>query len=475
MKRGITVRKLLICALALGGFAASAQAADLSVDSLKDPLPEKLSFAGVTVYGTVDVGYGWQSAGLPESSAFPAGLNYLQSSSAYTRPVSGLTNNAMSQSTIGVKVEEAIGLGFTAIAKADTGFNPLSGELSDGCKSLQLLAQSGAPHAAAYGDSSRCGQAFNGVAYAGLSNSSYGTLTVGRQQSLMLDGVANYDPQKGSYAFSPIGYSGTGAGGIGSTETARWDNSAKYVYQFGPAHAAAMYSSGGSGTALQNDAAYKGFALDAFYTKENGAVNAASATGGVLNALVTNNEAWSVMGKYTYDFGGSFKDDEPGAKLTFFAGYVHTDMGNPGSSESSYGNAANNGTTIGNYGFSTGLYAAAPFVTDKILQTEWAGASYATGPWTLTGAYYHMSQDAFKTTGTWGGSSGSAACVSTNVNCAGNLNWGSFTVDYAFNKHFDVYSGISYSQLDGGLASASGTAYPHLDNTSVVSGLRLKF
>ena len=67
-KRGITVRKLLICALALGGFAASAQAADLSVDSLKDPLPEKLSFAGVTVYGTIDVGYGYNSHGLPESS-----------------------------------------------------------------------------------------------------------------------------------------------------------------------------------------------------------------------------------------------------------------------------------------------------------------------------------------------------------------------------------------------------------------------
>ncbi len=56
------MRKLLICALALGGFAASAQAADLSVDSLKDPLPEKISYAGVTLYGTVDVGYAYQDA-----------------------------------------------------------------------------------------------------------------------------------------------------------------------------------------------------------------------------------------------------------------------------------------------------------------------------------------------------------------------------------------------------------------------------
>ena len=42
------MNRLVICALALGGFAASAQAADLSLDSMKDPLPEKISYAGVT-------------------------------------------------------------------------------------------------------------------------------------------------------------------------------------------------------------------------------------------------------------------------------------------------------------------------------------------------------------------------------------------------------------------------------------------
>ena len=55
------MRKLLICALALGGFAASAQAADLSVDSMKDPLPDTLTYKGVTIYGTIDVGYAYQT------------------------------------------------------------------------------------------------------------------------------------------------------------------------------------------------------------------------------------------------------------------------------------------------------------------------------------------------------------------------------------------------------------------------------
>ncbi|MGA7325253.1 MAG: hypothetical protein WBX25_12365 [Rhodomicrobium sp.] len=53
------MKKFLVCALALGGFAASAQAADLSLESLKDPLPETLTYKGVTIYGSIDVGYAY--------------------------------------------------------------------------------------------------------------------------------------------------------------------------------------------------------------------------------------------------------------------------------------------------------------------------------------------------------------------------------------------------------------------------------
>ena len=123
------MRKLLICALALGGFAASAQAADLSVDSLKDPLPEKISFAGVTVYGTVDVGYAYQEHGYSVSSTFYTGLDYATyGANEPAGHICDLTNNAMSQSMVGVKVEESVGMGFVALAKIETGFNPISGE-----------------------------------------------------------------------------------------------------------------------------------------------------------------------------------------------------------------------------------------------------------------------------------------------------------------------------------------------------------
>ena len=53
---------------------------------------------------------------------------------------------------------------------------------------------------------SRAGQFDNSVGYIGLSNATFGTLTVGRVTSLTLDGVIGYDPMGGSYAFSALGY-----------------------------------------------------------------------------------------------------------------------------------------------------------------------------------------------------------------------------------------------------------------------------
>ena len=85
-----------------------------------------------------------------------------------------------------------------------------------------------------------------------------------------------------------------------------------------------------SGTPLARNvgATYKGFSLDGYYTKENGAVGAGSLSAAQLAAdasrndpprltgTITDNEAYSVMGKYTFDFGGGFKDEGHAPKLT---------------------------------------------------------------------------------------------------------------------------------------------------------------
>jgi len=395
--------------------------------------------------------------------------------------ISALTNNALSQSTIGVKIEENIGMGFAAIGKIETGFNPLSGELSDGCKSLVELsnAVSNKTPIPSFGDSSRCGQALNGEVYAGVTNAAYGTLTIGRQNSLDLAAMANYDPMGLSYALSLIGYSGGAGGGVGSTEAARWDNSIKYSYQYGPAHAAVMYSDGAQDSAIHGSAwgvdagvTWHGFSVDAIYTKENNTVNSLSGIAGGLdvNALeywMSNNEAWTIMGKYVWDFGGGYKDGGCGlkdlcdsAKLTLYGGYQHTDMtaGDQGT--------ALDGTTIGGYILADKVFS---LLTTRTLETEWAGAKYETGPWAFTGAYYHFTQNAFVTT--------NGNCAANAGHCAGSYDQWSALVDYTFNKHFDVYAGVTDSTVSGGFAHSitSGAAYLATDNVTFVTGMRLKF
>ena len=346
------MRKLLICAAALGGFAASAHAADLGIDSLKDPLPDTLTYKGITIYGTGDVGYAYQSAGLPYSATFFPGLSWITNGGPGYRSISTLTNNAASLSEIGVKVEESLGMGFVAIAKAGTGFNPLGGELADACKAkIQAATLAASGHTpTASGEGPLCGQALNTEVYGGLSNSAYGTLTIGRHASLMNEGVGNYDPNHGSFAFSLIGYAGPYAAGMGQSETALWDSSIKYTYKYGPLHASVLYSDGGDGTSLLGwgvganaGFTWKGLSVDGYYTKQNAAVGFDGGVPFTANQLwyhVTNDQGYSVMGKYTFDLGRSFKDEAPAAKLTTFAGYVYLDVGNPDKSQASY--AGNN-------------------------------------------------------------------------------------------------------------------------------------
>ncbi len=457
-----------------------------SITNFKDPIPDNLTVAGITLYGTVDIGYAYQTNGLPYSPYFYTGLNYANQTLSKGSQ-SQLTNNAMEQSKIGVKAEEELGYGFAAIGKLETGFNPASGELANACESVQQASNyNHQANTLAYNDGGRCGQFLNGEAYGGFSNPTYGTITGGRQSSLVNQGIGTYDPNHGSYAFSLIGYSGGALGGVGTTETTRWDDSVKYVYQYGPLHGAVMYAAGDRDTAIDGNAwggnlggTYKGLSIDAYYEKEN-AVVALSPVAGTANGLkgtVTDNEAWVVMGKYVYDLGGGFKDEGPSSKLTFFGGYAHIEMSNPDHAQSYYQSKG----ALNDYPLTT--MSGTPFDTNKILQTEWVGAAYERGAWTFTGAYYHEGQDSFingsgqncTQAGVTNTQTVNNKAVNTAINsasnCSGDINFGSFVVDYRFDKHFDVYAGVSTDSINGGL----GSGYLANTNTNVVTGLRLKF
>src|ERR1700731_398816 len=186
----------------------------------------ELSWQGITIYGTVDAGGGWQSHGAPLDSRSAPGASYLIEKTNRSSRWS-LAPNALSTSTIGIKGTEPIGGTFSAVFAVDAGFDPYSFKFSNGPGSL--AANAGVPlnQQTANSDSSRAGQWYNGQGYVGVSSPTYGTLTVFRQNSLTLVAVFDYDPLGASYGFSPIGFQGITCGG-GNTENCRNSASLKY-------------------------------------------------------------------------------------------------------------------------------------------------------------------------------------------------------------------------------------------------------
>jgi len=496
------MKKALAIALAMTGLAGSAYAADWTPPKIPDPIPDNLTWYGITPIGALDLGYAYQTNGRPLGSIV-SGLEFIPFTTTrnYTgQSVSTIAHSGLQQSFIGLKVEEPLWADWKFVARADTGVDPLQGKLSDGCSSF--IQNAGIAYAAqtSNADSGRCGQAFNSQLFGGVSNKQYGTLTIGRQNSFQLDGIAQYDPLALSYAFSLLGYSGTD-GGMGSTQAARWDNSAKYVYDFGPITAGAMYSNGGSATGFFGNAYgfmfgghIGGFSAEAVWTKENGAVNLQSSANDALGsttlaASISDNTGWSVMGKYTWQLGNPTApsmytkavkaEPTPADRFSIFAGYTNISQSNPGTPVL-FGQAAG--------GYQLTVNAATPlpdnnaFTTAKILNVYWAGAKYEFG-WglSLTGAYYHVDQNQFI--------ADNLVCTTgptQRTDCAGSFDQVSFLADYALNKHFDVYSGVTWGRVKDGLAATfpgtvsvkagfgtPGTA-TSIETVSMMTGFRFK-
>ncbi|MBU6463274.1 MAG: porin [Bradyrhizobium sp.] len=496
------MKRTLLLTVALSSTIAAAHAADWTPPKVPDPIPDNLSWNGITVIGALDLGYAYQTNGRPLGSVV-SGLEYspFTTTRNYTgQSISTIAHSGLQQSFLGLKIEEPLGAGWEAIGRADTGVDPLRGTLSDGCSSF--IQNAGVVYTAqnSNADSGRCGQVFNGQLWGGVANNQYGTLTIGRQNSLELDNIAKYDPMELSYAFSLLGYSGTN-GGMGSTQAARWDNSAKYVYDFnGFVHVGGMYSQGGNDTGFFGDSyglniggAYRGFAIDATYTKEHGAVNLQSSVNDPLNATtlaanISDNSAWSVMAKYTFNLGGGYAPPAPYPtkaavkalpqqdKLILFAGYTNISQTNP-DTPVTFGGAAGGYTLTSTPGVLPDNNA---FTTAKVLDFVWVGARYELA-WGLsfTGAYYHVNQNAYI--------ADSSPCVAGGASkgdCAGAYDQVSFLTDYALNKHLDVYAGATWARVTDGLASGfpgtpgakfgfAGTG-TSIDTATVMTGLRIK-
>jgi predicted porin len=434
-----------------------------------------LTWNGITVYGTVDTGVTWQSHGTPFNGAFFAGQEYLISKNS-NRALWGLAPNGLSQSNIGIKGNEPLAPGWAFVFDLQAGFDPYSLQFANGPGSVAQNAGVPLTSQNSNADSSRAGQFYNSVGYLGVSSTTYGTLTVFRQNTLTMDGVLAYDPMGGSYAFSPIGYQGTTCG-VGDTEDCRFSTAVKYRVDIGQFRVAALWQFGGYsqnngatgsyqfqiGGDIANVAGGK-LSFDAIGSYVQNAVAIALAGNTlpavlpqVLTATLSDDTSVMLLAKYS------------NGPVKLFAGYEYIQYAPPSNSFTAgtgfndiagnfvcAGCTAINNTNINSTAFNAG---------DKLFHVFWTGAKYTViTDLDVMAAYYHYDQPTF-------GAPANCAAAVTPATCHGTLDAVSFAVDWQFAKKFDAYAGFMFSQVNGGLANG----YLNRNTIDPTVGLRFRF
>ena len=431
-----------------------------------------LSYGGFTLYATIDAGIGYEFNGAGFNQWWNNGVSNIITKQSTHGPQWLWTPNGLSQSVVGIKMSEPLGsTGWSLIGTAETGFNPYGinlayaqkAQVQNNGKSLFLQT----PNA----DSSRTGQPLNSQWFLGFSNPTYGTITGGRVNTLSLDAINSYDPMGGSYAFSPIGYSGSYAG-FGDTEAARANTAVKYRVDIQNFRLGGLVQVGGYNWGNGTDGIYQGqiggdfkfpgggilsidgtasFAKDAVNIGTLGSLTQCSTltkgpfkgetgctdsvpelllytTQEDVQATLSNNTGFMVNTKYKWQ------------SWTFYASYQYLRQQNP----SDY--YQNGFETIGYFnvpGTIPGFNVPGTFA-NKHLPTQWAvnnayniprvanvfwvGAKYSIpedwmhgwGSADLTGAYYWLGQNNYNfsvaTTGPLAGVTAPAACTTAVTN-----------------------------------------------------------
>jgi predicted porin len=477
--RRLQIAWLASIALLLGSTIHAAQAADRPTKAPADtassscfasaanyfeasPVECPLTWNGITLYGAIDTGAAYHSHGVPFNAYYPNGVEELISKNS-NGPRYTILPNGLGQSHIGIKGAEPIASDWSLIFNLQTGFNPYSLQLANGPKSLVQNNLNALEFQTANGDSSRAGQTFNTVAYGGVTNPVFGTLTVGRQDSLILDNLGRYDAMTTAPAFSVIGASST-AGGAGDTEDARFNTSVQYSKNIGAFRLAALYQFGGYSQGNGSNGAIEaqlggdlgGFSFDAVASKVRDAVSLSNYAvsplpAGVspdnLKATLSNNTSGVVMLRYRY------------RSVTFYGGFEVIQFQNPSDT------FPEGFTTLGGYTVLPGAVNVTEYDIAKILRIAWIGVKVAVrDDLDVAAAVYHYNQNNYNTaTCTNGGLSSSK--------CAGTLDAASAMVDYRITKRLDAYAGVMWSQVTGGLASG----YLNFQNVGPTVGVRFQF
>jgi predicted porin len=471
------------------------------LNSSADDCP--LSYAGITLYGTLDVGYGYQEWGVKRNPSADK-LNYFVQKTGHEH-IWQPTYNALSTNVVGLKMKEDLGRaglpGWSLVGVLEAGVNPYSGMFNNPVRSLAdnnttssngLVTFKGRnffnQFQTANYDSGRNGAWDNSQGFVGVSNATWGTLTFGRTNTLAFDTTAKYDPMLNSLAFSMIGFSGSFPG-FGDTELSRINTALTYrvaipnVGAFSAVRLAGQAQIGGYGVQNASMASYWGqagfdwgnFSFDGVvgWAKDavslstfNGANNAQFPGDGyfinVNNAYFDPNKVLkaTLSNNFGTELGASYKWD----RLKFYGGYIYARDSNPTDSFLTGFRTIYPAVSVPAGFFSNGLYTnnavtSNAYNYNKILQTFWTGVKWsALDNLDFIAAFYYQTQNNFNFTVTPTGITTGAPCTGTGAfissnKCGGGQSAVSFLVDWRPVKRVDIFAGVMFSNVYGGLAN----------------------
>ena len=329
----------------------------------------------------------------------------------------------------------------------------------------------------------------------------------------------------GSYAFSPLGFSGSFAG-FGDTEAARANTAVKYrldvpypSFYGANFRVAGLVQWGGYDQGNGTNGLYQGQAgadFNLFQGTPYGGVLSMDFIGswakdvvnvGTFNGSCTQITKGALAGQATCTSGiplGYSNTDVTATlsnntgflatakykvqALTVYGGYAWLKQTNPSD------DFLNGFETIGGWSVPATILKTLPgakafptawtnftnFTVPRIAPYFWVGAKYAITPTLdVTGAYYYLQQTDFNTTACTGVTStftepnGNKFHVSTasSSKCAGTEDAFSALIDWRPVKRVDLYAGIMVSNVYGGLANG----FQAFQNIAPMAGLRVKF
>ncbi|WP_322104173.1 porin [Paraburkholderia sp. J41] len=335
--------------------------------------------SSVTLYGLVDTA-----------------IRYQTNANSANDGLVSMREGAVTPSRWGVKGTEDLGNGTSAIFKLENQFNLWNGQLSNTSNTL-----------------------FQRNAYVGLSNTQYGTLTLGRQQTPFFDEMGNtFDPLtvadywQDSWAYNPVG------------PFLFTNSSVKYTNTLGGLHVEGMYGFGGvAGSTGQNSM----FGFTASYAL------------GPLQALVGFQQNDVAGKKFNIANVGAVYAFTPGLRL--LAGWLHSQ---------------DNTGTVDNASQQSGAPTLLRVSPNRIDDNFYLGTTWqATVPLAITLAgYYGHARNAAMEDGSLG--------VGTNYSAT-------LLAEYSLSKRTEVYGTVDFTRGTG----AYLVDYPGRNNqTGVAVGLR---